>query len=76
MYSAHNECYSHEIAAVEEAAKEYEEEDKNYVRGFVGALIGGIMSSIPWILVRISEQVSCSFGYSYRYRITESLLYV
>jgi hypothetical protein len=53
MYSAHNECYSHEVAAVEEAELEYKAEDKNYLAGFMGALVGGIVSSIPWILVQV-----------------------
>lgn len=52
MYSAHVECYSHANAAVEEAKKEYEAEDKNYFLGFIGAFIGGIVCSIPWILVQ------------------------
>lgn len=53
MYSAHNECYSHEVAAVEEAEMEYKTENKNYFAGFIGALVGGIVSSIPWILVQV-----------------------
>lgn len=53
MYSAHNECYSHEVIMIDEAVREYEVEDKNYFSGFIGALIGGMVSSIPWILVQI-----------------------
>lgn len=53
MYSAHNECYSHTVSVVEEAEMEYTTEDKNYFVGFIGALVGGIVSSIPWILVQV-----------------------
>jgi hypothetical protein len=53
LYSAHNECYSHKVAVVEEAEMEYKTEDKNYFIGFIGALVGGVVSSIPWILVQV-----------------------
>lgn len=53
MYSAHGECYLHQKNVVEEATREYEAEDKNYFLGFIGALIGGIVCSIPWIIVQV-----------------------
>jgi len=53
MYSSHHECYEHELAAIEQASREYMTEDKNYLSGFIGALIGGIVGSIPWVLVQV-----------------------
>ncbi|GAA0177095.1 hypothetical protein SH2C18_03820 [Clostridium sediminicola] len=53
MFSAHDECYSREVAAMDEAAKEYDEEDKNYGSGIIGALLGGIVSSIPWVISQV-----------------------
>lgn len=53
MYSSHYQCYEHELAAIEEASREYAIENKNYFRGFIGALIGGLVSSIPWIFVQV-----------------------
>ena len=51
MYSSHNECYEHELTSIEQASRKYVTEDKNYLSGFLGALIGGIVGSIPCILV-------------------------
>ncbi|MBL4930923.1 hypothetical protein [Clostridium paridis] len=53
MYSAHSECYTQEVQMLQTAAKEYESEDKNYFRGTIGALIGGIIISILWSLAQM-----------------------
>lgn len=52
-YKAHDDCYHHACNEVSEATEAYNEENKNYFPGFVGALIGGLICSIPWILVEV-----------------------
>ncbi|MDD7793846.1 hypothetical protein [Clostridium sp. 'White wine YQ'] len=53
MYSAHSECYTQQVEMIETAAREYESENKNYLRGAIGALIGGILISIPWSFAQV-----------------------
>lgn len=52
-YYAHNECYTNAVVQVEKAIEEFDTEGKNYISGFLGALVGGIISSIPWIFVQV-----------------------
>lgn len=52
MYNAHEECYNDEMNRVEQAAREYEMEDKNYLKGSFGAILGGIIASVPWIVIQ------------------------
>lgn len=53
IYSAHDECYNSELNAMDEVVREYETEEKNYLFGLLGALMGGILGSVPWILVQV-----------------------
>lgn len=52
-YKVHDQCYNDATKEIQEAMKEYNAEDKNYFLGFLGALIGGIVCTIPWILVQV-----------------------
>lgn len=53
MYLAHNKCYTDQLDVLDEAIKEYDTENKNYFRGFIGALIGGGIISIPLSLAQV-----------------------
>lgn len=53
MLSAHGECYRREAGILEEAAVIFDTEEKNYLLGFVGAFLGGLISTLPWILVQL-----------------------
>ncbi|KPU45861.1 hypothetical protein OXPF_03290 [Oxobacter pfennigii] len=44
-------CYRQSIDDVEEMSKEYATEEKNYAIGFIGALLGGLVGVIPWVIV-------------------------
>jgi len=46
-----DDCYSKAVDAILQAERELETEDKNYPIGFLGALAGGIVGAIPWIIV-------------------------
>ncbi len=49
----HNQCLDEATHEIESAAMQIDCEDKNYLLGFIGALIGGIISSIPWIVLQL-----------------------
>ena len=53
MYHVHSECYYHHTNVLEDEVKEYEESNKNYFRGFIGTLIGGVIISIVWSLTQV-----------------------
>lgn len=44
-------CYNRMINRVAEYHEEPEFEDRNYIKGSIGAFLGGLIASIPWILV-------------------------
>lgn len=47
----HKKCYNSIKQATDEKQEEYDNESKNHFIGVVGALIGGIVGTIPWIIV-------------------------
>lgn len=52
IYSAHDDCYYKEIQSIDEVSLALDTEEKNYLSGFIGAILGGIICSIPWIVVQ------------------------
>ncbi|NLO82381.1 MAG: hypothetical protein GX094_04895 [Clostridiales bacterium] len=44
------ECFESTKGESQQAEQEFARTDKNYIQGLVGALAGGIVASIPWII--------------------------
>lgn len=59
-YRVHDECLNSASEKVMEASKKYESEGKHYLTGFVGALLGGLVCTIPWILVQFFVNIIAS----------------
>lgn len=49
---AHSHCVSKASYEVEEFIEEFDNDKKNYTLGFIGAMVGGIVCSIPFLLAQ------------------------
>ncbi len=52
-YYIHNKCFDKLNNEIEETVREFESLDKNYIRGFFGAIIGSVLSSTLWVLAQL-----------------------
>lgn len=52
-YHAHNECIRKAKNDLEQAKQNFELVNKNYGKGFIGAIIGALIGSIPWIILEL-----------------------
>lgn len=60
----HQKCIDKEICEIEKAAEQLDNESKNYFVGFIGAIFGGIISSIPCIILQIFfNKIAVLFAY-------------
>lgn len=50
-YYAHSGCYEQAVEENKQEIKKYDSENKNYLLGTIGALLGGLVCTIPWIIV-------------------------
>jgi hypothetical protein len=53
-YDIHDGCCTTFENEVESAKRQFDSEEKNYFLGFLGAMLGGLIASIPWIVVQIA----------------------
>lgn len=61
---AHDGCLEQAAADTERARREYALEQKNYAPGALGTLLGGMVASVPWIVVQIFlERIAAILGY-------------
>ena len=59
-----NSCYQKFADEIEEAHREYSQNEKNYFTGFIGALVGGCIASIGWVLAGVFLNITASIlGY-------------
>lgn len=75
----HNDCLDSFNNSIEDKKASIEEEEKNnnksYLKGFVGAIIGGLIGTIPWIIlyqmgyVAAYAAVLIGIGANYGYKI-------
>ena len=60
----HAGCLEQAAADTERARREYALEQKNYAIGTIGALLGGMVAAIPWVIVQIFlERIAAILGY-------------
>jgi uncharacterized membrane protein YciS (DUF1049 family) len=52
-YNAHKECVNQAKSELEQAKNNFEYAEKNYGKGMLGAIIGGLIGAIPWMLLEM-----------------------
>ncbi|MBC8059704.1 MAG: hypothetical protein H7Y18_03470 [Clostridiaceae bacterium] len=52
-FHSHDSCYFEATKELEQAVREYSVESKNYFLGSIGALLGALVCSLPWILAQV-----------------------
>jgi len=52
-FHSHDSCYFEASKELEKSIREYSVESKNYFLGAIGALLGALVCSIPWILSQL-----------------------
>ncbi len=58
------ECFKSAKEESQQAEQEFERTEKNYLQGFAGAVAGGIIASIPWIILSYFGWFAAILGFA------------